>query len=106
MSLCVYLCVSVCLCVYTRGEEGEREKRGILLHLLGFSLMSRNKPSGNIPSMIYSPFLSCRACSIYLPGVDFKHTTINNRKRSYMSCLPARPSALPAGELTQCTPLM
>ena len=50
-SVCVSLRVCLCVCVSVFVQEGERGREkvgGILLHLLGFSLMSRNKPSGNI----------------------------------------------------------
>ena len=55
----VYLCVCVCVCVSVFVPEGERGREkvgGILLHLLGFSLMSRNKPSGNILLPVHDLF--------------------------------------------------
>lgn len=54
--LCFFACVCVCVCVCTRRREGREKEGGILLHLLGFSLMSRNKPSGNILLPVHDLF--------------------------------------------------
>ena len=56
-SVCVSLCVCVCVSVFVQeGERGREKVGGILLHLLGFSLMSRNKPSGNILLPVHDLF--------------------------------------------------
>lgn len=55
-SVCVSLHVCVSLSVFVQGERGREKEGGILLHLLGFSLMSRNKPSGNILLPVHDLF--------------------------------------------------
>ena len=52
----VFLCVCVCVCVRVCTRRGRERERGILLHLLGFSLMSRNKPSENILLPVHDLF--------------------------------------------------
>ena len=56
-SVCVSLHVCVSVSVFVQqGERGREKEGGILLHLLGFSLMSRNKPSGNILIHVHDLF--------------------------------------------------